>query len=342
MPTISVLMSVYNGERFLRKAVESILAQTFEDFEFIIINDGSSDGSSDILEEYASKDPRIILEEQENKGLIFSLNKGIDMARAPLIARMDADDIALPNRFQIQKDHMDQHPDIVALGGAIELIDENDNTFGKVQYPSQNSDMDDYIYNRGSPLAHPAVMMRTETVKSLGGYRDAYKHAEDYDLWLRMHKVGKIDNLQTTILKYREHTQKVSVQNAQTQALVSVIARYAAKSKEDPTQNLKDLSKETLALFNADQNRIKWEVLDIICSGLMLSPSSETITEFEITQDFPEQVSKSAKPIAVRVFLKLLYASFKAKHYKMITHYLSRAFFTSPVATLRLFFEKLF
>lgn len=338
MPAISVLMSVYNGERYLAKAIDSILAQTFEDFEFIIINDGSTDGSSKILEEYTTTDNRIVLIQQENKGLVAALNTGIDIALAPLIARMDADDIALPNRLKIQKDYMDKTPDTVALGGAIELINENDKQFGHVKYPSKDQ-IDDYIYNRGSPLAHPAVMMRTEAVKALGGYRMAYKHAEDYDLWLRMHKVGTIDNLPQTILKYREHLQKVSTQHKHQQAIASVVARYAAKAEKDLTEKLENVTEDTLKLFKADQSRMDWEVIDIIASNLLLSPSKETIDE--LYAKVPQTVSKAAKPIAVRAYLKFAHASAKSKNYASCLRHIKQAFFASPKHTLSLLSEKL-
>ncbi|MFK7840345.1 MAG: glycosyltransferase [Bdellovibrionales bacterium] len=339
MPAISVLMSVYNGERFLDKAIDSILKQTFKDFEFIIINDGSTDKSSKMLQTYAKQDPRIILIEQENKGLIAALNKGIDCAKTPLIARMDADDIALPERLALQKTYLDENLEVIALGGAIEIIDENDSVFEKVEYPI-SADIEDYIFNRGSPLAHPAVMMRTQKVKELGGYRYAYKHAEDYDLWLRMHKIGTIDNIKQTILKYREHTNKISVQNARAQAVTSVVARYAAKADKDPTTNLEIISEDTLKLFEPNkQNRMQWEIIDIICSGLLLSPSDKAM--LKIKELLPTQISPEAKPIVVRVFLKLAKVVAKTNRIDKALILSLRAFLTSPKHTLALFSEKL-
>lgn len=124
-PAISVVMSVYNGEAFLAEAVESILNQTLPDFEFVIINDGSNDKTAEILSDYAKRDPRVRVFPQENKGRAKSLNRGIDLARAPVIARMDADDIAFPSRFEQQLELLTAQPDIGLLGGAVELVTGN-------------------------------------------------------------------------------------------------------------------------------------------------------------------------------------------------------------------------
>ena len=124
-PAISVVMSVYNGARYLHPAVESILEQDFADFEFIIVDDGSTDGSGAILLEFAEKDARIRLIQRENRGLVASLNEAIALARAPLIARMDCDDIAMPDRFTRQIEYLADHPEIAIVGSHIHEIDED-------------------------------------------------------------------------------------------------------------------------------------------------------------------------------------------------------------------------
>src|SRR5437016_6143907 len=124
MPTVSIIMAVHNAERFLAAAVESVLAQSFGDFEFIIVDDGSSDDSGAILRQFAKQDDRIHLIARENRGLTCSLNEMIAEARGEFLARMDADDLALPQRLAVQVKFMQEHPDVVLLGGAYELIDE--------------------------------------------------------------------------------------------------------------------------------------------------------------------------------------------------------------------------
>jgi glycosyltransferase involved in cell wall biosynthesis len=338
MPEISVLMSVYNGEAFLNKAIDSILTQSFTDFEFIIINDGSTDGSSAILKNYARQDSRIILIEQSNQGLIAALNTGLQSAKTNLIARMDADDIALPDRLKIQKNHMDINPNILALGSSVIIIDETDRAKGTITYP-QKDKVKNYSLHQGSPLAHPAVMMRKNAILSIGGYRSAYKHAEDYDLWLRLLKIGDIDNIQTPLLQYREHSQKISVQNAQQQALISVIARHASQSKPDPTENLTKLSRETLKLFGDDPIRCEWEIIDIMASGLLMSPNKDTIKL--LATKIPSKAPKTAEYFAVRCYLKFAKASYLTKAFTDVFVFTAKAFCTSPVKTVSLIASKI-
>lgn len=338
MPAVSVLMSVFNGAPFLREAVESILCQTFGDFEFIIINDGSSDGSAEILHRYAGEDSRIVLIERENKGLIASLNEGLSCARAPLIARMDADDIALPERLALQKAYMDDHADVSALGGALVLIDEKGRAFGKHAYPRRGATLDRHLYERGSPVAHPAVMMRRDAVLKLGGYRPAYKHAEDYDLWLRLRKTGAIDNLPATILKYRQHPGKISLRHAEQQALASVIARHAARAKTDPTDGLERLSVETLSLFSGGQEALKWEMTDLMAANLLLSPDAPALQELE--ERLPSVIPAEGRVFAARTFLKMAVAVFRLNEKGRALCYAAKAFVASPRAVCRLLSAK--
>lgn len=313
MPEISVLMSVYNGEPYLEAAIKSIREQSYKDFEFIIVNDGSTDHSLEIILQHAEQDKRIRVIDQANQGLIAALNTGLKNCETPLVARMDADDIALPERLYQQKDYMDKNPHIVALGSAILLIDEKSQTFGKSTYPSNGKALGEYLYKIGSPFAHPAVMMRKAPVMELGGYRKAYKHAEDYDLWLRLHKIGGLDNLKTPLLKYRQHNQKISVQNAHHQALVSVIARYAAQAPKDPTKDLESLSEEDLKRFDHDPDHTAWQILDITSSGLMIEPSLENLQDLE--RHYPSKISKKSKPFAAQTHLKHAYAYAKNRKY---------------------------
>jgi hypothetical protein len=339
MPQISVLMSVYNGEEFLRDAVESILNQTFTDFEFIIINDGSTDNSLNILNEYAEIDERIILINQDNHGLIASLNTGISLAKAPLIARMDADDISLSERLATQKSTFEKYPDLVALGSAVTLIDDKNREFGIIIYPSKEQAIHEYMTTQGSAFAHPAVMMKKETVLAAGGYRSAYKHAEDYDLWLRLSKQGILDNLPIPLLKYREHPNKISVKNKYQQALVSVIARRASQSANDPTNNLDTLDKDTLKLLGVDLIAAEWEILDIMASSLLMSPTTSNISDLE--QEIPAHKNAASLQHVVRSYLKFALASYKAGIHNKAATFALKAFFASPVETLRLISKKL-
>lgn len=223
-PAISVIMSVFNGARYLRAAVDSILAQSFADFEFLIVNDGSVDESGAILREFSTNDARIHLIDRENKGLIASLNEMVDAARAPLLARFDADDIAMPNRFAVQFDYLAAHPEIAILGTNTHELDEAGRLihchdhFATDPQEALSSMVD------GPPVCHPSVMMRADLVRKVGGYHAAFRYAEDYDLWLRASLHGGIANLPDRLLLYRRSEAQVSQKHAVEQARNAAIA----------------------------------------------------------------------------------------------------------------------
>ena len=247
VPTISVVMSVYNGERFLAAAIESVLAQTFADFEFLIIDDGSFDASRNIAAQYAARDSRIHLIARENQGLIASLNELLTAARAPLVARMDADDICMPLRFERQLAFLHAHPEIGVLGTWAEDIDENG-----APYPL---DIEDHPVDHAAFIAgiesgaylmcHPAVMFRRELVLSVGGYHPAFRHCEDLDLWLRLATRTQLANLPERLLRYRHYSAQVSQRHATEQQINAAIARiaYAERraGRNDPTAGLAQL-----------------------------------------------------------------------------------------------------
>ncbi len=228
-PEVTVLISVFNGERFLRETLDSLLAQDFGDFEVLIINDGSTDGTSSILAEYTA-DARFRVIDQENRGLVYSLNRGLEAARADLIARLDADDIAMPRRLSRQVEFMKDHPEVALLGSAITLIDENGRTLKDVVYPT-GSDLVKSSLSRYCAVAHPSVMMRRTPVLGLGGYRPAFRHAEDYDLWLRIAERHSIDNLKEPLVLYRQHDGNISVRFQKQQTLSTFAARHCSKRR---------------------------------------------------------------------------------------------------------------
>ena len=215
-PRISVIMSVYNGEPYLREAVESILNQTFGDFEFIIINDGSTDGTGAILARYQRIDDRIRVYHQENQGLIASLNRGCHLAQGKYIARMDADDVSLPDRLARQAYYMEVHPEIGILGTWIEYIDENGEPRGEHRIPTAPG-LIGWLFLFGNFLAHPSVMMRRNVVERVGFYRPEALHVEDYDLWMRASIFTGIANIPEALLQYRVWEGSVCSRYFQTQ-----------------------------------------------------------------------------------------------------------------------------
>jgi glycosyltransferase involved in cell wall biosynthesis len=204
-------MPVYNAEEYLADAVNSVLAQTFGEFELIIIDDGSSDGSREILQEMARKDGRIRLFSRPNTGYARALNEALGYARGELIARMDADDISLPQRFEKQIAHFHDHPDCVLLGTRIMTID----PFGSPLYEPDHKLTHDEIEKQllsgiGWAIVHPSAMMTRRDVQALGGYRTELEPSEDLDLFLHLAERGRIANLPDVLLQYRQHPKSVN------------------------------------------------------------------------------------------------------------------------------------
>ena len=230
IPAVSVVMAVHNGERWLAETLASLSAQTFGDFEVVVIDDGSTDGSAAILAAAAGRDARYRVVTQTNCGLVASLNRGLAEARALLVARIDADDVAEPERFAKQVAFLATRPEVAAVGSAIRIID-GDGRFLRMQtYPCGPEAVAKAML-RGCALAHPAVMMRRAAVQAIGGYREAFRHAEDYDLWLRLGDSHALDNLPEPLLRYRRHGGSVSFRHRQHQALATYVARYFAQER---------------------------------------------------------------------------------------------------------------
>lgn len=185
-PKVSVVMSVYNESRYISVAIKSILNQTFNDFEFLIIDDGSSDKTPEIIEHYAEKDDRIrYIINETNKGLPASLNKGVEAANGEYIARMDADDKSLPKRFERQVEFLETNPDVHVVGCNVHIIGRNGEYLGDRKFPHKGRDPET-LQKQGAQIVHPSVMMRRTSVQTVNGYRPAFKHAQDVDLWVRM------------------------------------------------------------------------------------------------------------------------------------------------------------
>jgi glycosyltransferase involved in cell wall biosynthesis len=209
-PKVSVLMSVFNAEPHLRDSVQSILAQTFEDFELLIINDGSTDGTGQLLSTFS--DPRIKILEQENRGLVPSLNRGLREARGQYIARMDADDFAVPRRLKIQVDYLDGHSQIALAGGFVATMDEEGNPLAPmVRFPIRHEEIWSKLGRRPWVMCHPTVMYRREVAVDIGMYNPAFAHAEDVEFFARMMSRYRAINLPEVILHYRLRRGAVSV-----------------------------------------------------------------------------------------------------------------------------------
>ena len=209
---VSVIMPVYNGELYLREAIESILNQTYTDFELICIDDGSSDGTLQILNEYSDIDQRIIIVSRENRGLISTLNEGLSLAKYNYIARMDADDISMPTRLEKQINYLRSHKEVGVIGSSYISVDQDRRVIGERRLWNVN-----YILKAicifGSPFAHPSVMFNKLALGADLHYSSEYKHAEDYELWTRLEKITKFAALSEPLLEYRVLQTSISRRN---------------------------------------------------------------------------------------------------------------------------------
>ena len=226
-PLISVLMPVRNGARWLREAVDSVLGQEFRDFELVVVDDGSDDGTPGVLERCSADDDRLRLLRQPPQGIVAALNLGIAAARGSYLARLDADDVARPDRLARQVAFIERHDRIDLVGSAAQLIDEGGTVIGRVAPPIDPAKLARHL-RRGNPIVHSSVMMRADAVRRSGGYRKAFAAAEDYDLWLRMAERGGIANLPEPLVSLRRHGASVSRRNAVRQAFSVRLAQRSA------------------------------------------------------------------------------------------------------------------
>lgn len=206
-PLVSVVMAVYNGEKYLREAIDSVLTQTFNNFEFIIINDGSSDSSLSIINSYSDKRIKLINNDL-NKGLIYSLNSGIDASSGRYIARMDADDICLQERFKKQFEYLELHPNVGVIGCDYLSFSDKHSTYIKSIYKS--SEIKSFLLFTAT-MCHPTLMLRKQIlIENNLFYSETAKHVEDYDLWCRLILRTDFYNLNEVLFKYRDHPYQVS------------------------------------------------------------------------------------------------------------------------------------
>src|SRR5262245_4790081 len=211
IPTVSVVMSVYNARRYVARAIRSVRSQTVRDWELLIFDDGSTDGTREILEEYAGRDARIRLFLNEHSGYVTWLNEGLRHARAPFWARMDADDVAMPHRFEKQLAYLRQHSDCVVVGADAMQVDADGWPMGRLRVPLMHEQIEaSLLEGLGEVLCHPVAMFRRDALMTVGGYRKECEPAEDVDLYLRLAEVGRLANLPDVLLRYRRHFTSVT------------------------------------------------------------------------------------------------------------------------------------
>jgi len=286
-PAVSVVMAVFNGDRYLPETLASLRAQTFADFEIIVVDDGSTDDTARILADFAGQDGRCRIITQTNQGQVAARNLGAAQAAAPLLAWLDADDVAEPERLAKQTDYLRVHPEIAALGSALRIIDATSTELSVQPYPVGSVAVANRMLEE-SALAHSAVMMRREVFLKIGGYRSAFLHAEDYDLWLRLLDRYAADNLPEPLVRYRQHADSLSFRSRRQQSLAAFAARYAARArragKPDPFINRAlPINGEIfgeLSVTSADEAAFRFA-----CLTSCLNPAGQAIEDAWITEN---------------------------------------------------------
>lgn len=232
-PRVTVLMAVHNGEQYLETAVNSILRQTLRDFDFLIVDDASTDATPQMLANFAAKDARIqILTNETNLGLTASLNRGIAQIETPYIARMDADDISVPERLERQVAYMEKHSEVAAVGCYSSIFTESEDIECAIlRLPSSSYDIRKKTFLFGSQISHPASLIRVSAIKYINNYRIQFKYAQDYDLWLRILEKYELSNIPSMLLFNRSHKHSVSQTLRSDQIINHIVAMQSSEQR---------------------------------------------------------------------------------------------------------------
>ncbi len=209
-PTVSVLLPVHNAGRYVAETIASVLGQSYRDFEFLIIDDGSTDRSLDEINVAVGQDPRVQVLSQANAGFARTLNRLIAESTGKYLARIDADDIAEPTRFERQVDFLDEHSPCVLVASAITQIDQDGDPYAVVRYPTDPVEIEQNLLRGNACIIHPSVMLRRSAVEQVGGYALDVPVVEDQELWFRLARVGELAIIDEPLTRYRIHADNMS------------------------------------------------------------------------------------------------------------------------------------
>jgi glycosyltransferase involved in cell wall biosynthesis len=255
-PLISVVMVVCNADRFLAEAIESILSQTFGEFEFIIVDFGSTDKSRSIISSYAAMDRRVKFHTMSNCALPEARNAGCFLAQGRYIAIMDADDVSVRDRLKWEFEFMEEHPEFGLVGGATDWVDATGRSLRIDHLPTEDHEIRAALESR-CPFCQSTVLIRREAFTLVGGYRVVFAQAEDYDLWLRIAEHFKCANLKQVVLKYRIHPYQISIRKRAQQTLCILVAQVAASSRRkgitDPLCSVEEITPAVLARMGVSE-----------------------------------------------------------------------------------------
>jgi len=283
-----VVLPTYNSGDLLTPTIDSILNQSHRDFEFVIVDDGSTDGTLERLRQVAQQDARVRLVSEGHGGISRALNLGIERSRAPLIAIMNHDDVARPERLARQVAFLDAHPAVVAVGSAMQIIDLNGNAMGFAHYATDHKSMVEALDAGYQPVGHPTLTFRREAVMALGGYRDYFAYAEDYDLLLRLAERHELANLPDVLLDYRAHSHNTTSRQRPEQELAARFGLYAARlrraGRPDPTIGRKRARLADLPLFelpDADKASLFMSLAEAAIWAAAVAETTDRLAEAE-------------------------------------------------------------
>jgi Glycosyl transferase family 2 len=273
-PAISVLMAVRDGASFLEEALASLADQDFEDFEIILVDNGSRDQTSDIVADWAKRDPRLRPFRLERPGLARSLHFAATQARAALLARLDSDDIALPSRLRLQRAAIEDNRSLGLLGSAVEVVDSAGRKIGERHPPLIDAELRRFL-KTGNPFVHSSVMMRRDAYERAGGYREGLRLCEDFDLWCRMAAVAEIANLDVPLVRYRLHGGGLSFRQTTRIALTDtciIAAQHARRlGKPEPFDRGMPKLRAALGLLGMRRDEITYRALKVATGSARLA-----------------------------------------------------------------------
>lgn len=322
-PPISVVMPVHNGERFLEAAISSILGQTFKDFEFVIVDDGSSDRTPAILAEAQRRDERVRVHRLDrNQGITGALNEGCRHARGRLIARMDADDVSMPTRLATQLDFMRTHPDVAVVGSWVQIIDDRSVPGEVKQFPSEPG-LIAWSMVFFNSVAHPTVMMRREALDMAAVYSSEYPRAEDYALFTRLSRSLPLANIPEVLVRYRAWPGNSSKNPDQERQAVRIVRDHAHALGIDVTES------QAQALQGLARDRYPIKTNDVKSLARLVDELRQAISNRAVSKPDVALINRDA---AVRFWML---AALAARSAPLLSVTLGgRAFQTSPVALL--------
>jgi len=283
-------MAAHNAARHLAETMDGILAQTFDCWELIAIDDGSTDDTGDILDRYAEEDTRIRVIQQGNRGLAASLNSGVAEARGLYIARLDADDVPMPHRLATQVAWLDRHPEVVMVGSSAIYLAEGVRTNTLKSVPTDPRTIRRLLVH-GNCMIHPTVVMRKSALMAAGGYRTCFRAAQDYDLWLRMVEQGPIANIAEPLIYYRIHSEQATVRKLHQQVWGVIAAQHAARQRRagrpDPLDGVAEITEVTIRSFGvAPDESVAMAAAfeDRVATHLLLSQRQQAVAYAESIQ----------------------------------------------------------